>query len=210
MHTCVNCTIRSCYGPSHENMPLNCPMRSVDIMDRAFEWYSDADVKDFFIASSEIEGIGYCQWPRLREVVEFCKRMDYSKVGMAFCRGLSEEAKVVGRVLKEHRLDVVSVICKAGGVSKEKAGIKEERKLRPGKFEPMCNPIAQAGLLNEQRTQFNIAVGLCVGHDSLFFKHSAAPVTTLIAKDRVLAHNPAGALYCADSYFKDRLGLEAR
>jgi uncharacterized metal-binding protein len=25
---------------------------------------------------------------------------------------------------------------------------------------------------------------------------SRAPVITLIAKDRVLAHNPAGALYC--------------
>lgn len=28
-------------------------------------------------------------------------------------------------------------------------------------------------------------------------KHSQAPVTTLVVKDRVLAHNPAGALYSA-------------
>jgi len=38
-------------------------------------------------------------------------------------------------------------------------------------------------------------VGLCVGHDMLFTRHSRAPVTTLVVKDRVLAHNPAGALY---------------
>jgi len=59
----------------------------------------------------------------------------------------------------------------------------------------MCNPIAQAQILNEQLTDFNIVVGLCVGHDSLFFKHSEAPVTVLVAKDRVLGHNPAAALY---------------
>ena len=69
----------------------------------------------------------------------------------------------------------------------------------------MCNPIAQARLLNSQKTEFNIALGLCVGHDSMFYKYSEALVTTLVAKDRVLAHNPCGAIYCADGYFKQKL-----
>ena len=38
----------------------------------------------------------------------------------------------------------------------------------------------------------NFLVGLCVGHDSLFIKYSEAPRTTLVTKDRVLAHNPVG------------------
>ena len=46
-----------------------------------------------------------------------------------------------------------------------------------------------------------ILAGLCVGHDSLFFKHSEGLATTLVAKDRVLAHNPIGALHLADSYY---------
>ena len=100
---------------------------------------------------------------------------------------------------------VVSVICKAGGVDKTRAGIAEERKLRPGNFEPMCNPILQAELLNQQHTEFNIALGLCVGHDSLLYRYSEALVTTLVVKDRVLAHNPAGALYCADGYYEGKL-----
>jgi uncharacterized metal-binding protein len=45
-------------------------------------------------------------------------------------------------------------------------------------------------------------VGLCVGHDSLFFRHSEAPVTVLVAKDRVLAHNPAAGLYLSSSYYR--------
>jgi uncharacterized metal-binding protein len=35
----------------------------------------------------------------------------------------------------------------------------------------------------------------------MFFKHSEGLVTTLVAKDRVLAHNPIGALALADSYY---------
>ncbi len=39
-------------------------------------------------------------------------------------------------------------------------------------------------------------------NDSLFYKYSKALVTTLVAKDRVLAHNPAGALYQTGSYYR--------
>ena len=60
----------------------------------------------------------------------------------------------------------------------------------------------QAQLLNAQKTDLNVVVGLCVGHDSLFMKHSDAPVTTLITKDRVLGHNPAAALYTSNFYYK--------
>jgi uncharacterized metal-binding protein len=45
-------------------------------------------------------------------------------------------------------------------------------------------------------------VGLCVGHDSLFFRHSVAPVTVLVAKDRVTGHNPVAALYTSHSYYR--------
>jgi uncharacterized metal-binding protein len=45
-------------------------------------------------------------------------------------------------------------------------------------------------------------IGLCVGHDSLFFMHSKAPATVLVAKDRVLGHNPVAALYTTHSYYR--------
>ena len=62
--------------------------------------------------------------------------------------------------------------------------------------EVMCNPAGQADLLNRAGTDLNIICGLCVGHDAVFTARSEAPVTTLIAKDRVLAHNPAAAVWC--------------
>jgi len=86
---------------------------------------------------------------------------------------------------------------------KETIGITEEQKIKgPGKWETMCNPIAQAQILNDSHTEFNVLVGLCVGHDSLFFKYAEAPTTVLIAKDRVFGHNPVAGLYLSHSYYR--------
>ena len=57
-------------------------------------------------------------------------------------------------------------------------------------------------MLNEEKTELNIALGLCVGHDSIFYKYSEAPVTTLSAKDRLLCHASLGPLYLLDGYWK--------
>ena len=66
----------------------------------------------------------------------------------------------------------------------------------------MCNPIAQALILNEAQTEFNVVLGLCVGHDSLFLKYAEAPCTMLAVKDRLLGHNPLAAIYTIESYYR--------
>lgn len=69
----------------------------------------------------------------------------------------------------------------------------------------MCNPILQAMILNEAKTDLNVVIGLCVGHDSLFYKYAEGITTTLVTKDRVLGHNPVAALYQADTYYRKKL-----
>ena len=44
-------------------------------------------------------------------------------------------------------------------------------------------------------TDFNLMLGLCVGHDSMFLKYSEALVSVIAVKDRLLGHNPLAALY---------------
>ena len=216
MFTCAQCAVRACESGQLDKMPKNCPMRDSAYFDQLLAEYEKPENHDFFLTSSAIESLGYCRWPRLREVVEFAKRMGYIRLGMAFCGGLYKEAKVVDKLLRDQGFQVVSVICKTGAIPKAKAGVTQQtvfpqgtNGLRPIQLklleEPMCNPIAQAQLLNQAETQFNICLGLCVGHDSLFYKYSQAPVTTLVAKDRVTGHNPVAAIYCADGYFHDRL-----
>ena len=93
--------------------------------------------------------------------------------------------------------------CKVGSVDKTDIGRDEKYTCVTGKV--MCNPIMQAKLLNKAKVDLNVVVGLCVGHDSLFYKYAKGITTTLVTKDRVLAHNPVGALYQARAYYKKLL-----
>ena len=137
--------------------------------------------------------------------MEFARRMNFVRLGVAGCVGLTEEGRVLTDILESNGFEVTFVFCKAGGVPKEELGLKDSEKVRPGTFEPICNPVAQALIMNRAKTELNIIVGLCVGHDSTFIKYSKAPVTVLVAKDRVLCHNPVGALYAARGYYRHRL-----
>jgi len=154
--------------------------------------YQDSQIAELHRAASAIEGRYYGKETRLGETVLFAKELGYEKIGLAFCIGLSEEAKVVERILSKH-FEVVSVCCKVCGIDKKDFELQQ---ISSEGQEVMCNPAGQAQLLNSAETQLNIICGLCVGHDAIFSKASEAPVTTLIAKDRVLAHSPVAAIYC--------------
>ncbi|MCR4441441.1 MAG: DUF1847 domain-containing protein [Peptococcaceae bacterium] len=205
MFTCAECQVLACSGPGKDNLPKNCPMNHPRIIETSLCEYK-GEILRFARQSAITEGRGYAKWTRVEETIHFCKELSYQKIGIAFCRGMKNEAGLLSKILRAHGFSVSSVLCKCGGIAKEDVlDLKEEEKVYPGQYESMCNPIAQAMLLNEAKTEFNIAVGLCVGHDSLFFRYSHAPVTVLVAKDRVLAHNPAGALYCSESYYKKKV-----
>ncbi len=139
--------------------------------------------------------------PRIIEICEFAKKMSYGRIGLIFCGGLAKEARVVSDIFEKNGLDVVSVMCKAGGVPKEEIGLKDEEKIYAGQFEAMCNPIFQAMVANESQTDFNVLLGLCVGHDSLVLKYSKALCTVLAVKDRVTGHNPLAAIYLNENYY---------
>lgn len=203
MMYCVDCKTKACYYGETEKTPkpVSCPMGNQEIIDNSRDEYT-GKTKEFARQSALIESEGYCRWTRVEETIRFCRAMDYRKIGLAFCIGLKKEAAVMSNILKSWGFEVVSINCKFSGLLKEEIGIAEGEKLRPGSREVMCNPIGQALYLNSEKTDINLVIGLCVGHDSLFFKNSEAPCSVLIVKDRVLGHNPAAALYCSDGYMK--------
>lgn len=137
----------------------------------------------------------YGKLTRVEETVLYAKLRGYKKLGLAFCVGLSQEAELFTNLLFNEGFEVVSVCCMCGGLSSEDVALPEEEKILPGQRQPMCNPIGQAAVLDAEGCELNILLGLCVGDDTLFVKHSNAPVTVVAVKDRVLAHNPLGALY---------------
>lgn len=153
--------------------------------------YSDPLDQKLFVVAAEVEALFYKKICRVDETMEFARRMGFKKLGIAFCIGLAKEARILGEILSRE-FEVHSVCCKVGSITKAEMDMVE----RPWIGAYSCNPIEQARILDEEGTEFNIVLGLCVGHDSLFYKHSKAPVTTLVAKDRKLGHNPVAALYC--------------
>ncbi len=196
MYNCALCAAHACNKMKLQEAPKNCPSLD-EAMENWKEIYKDDENFKIAKAAAEVVSEGYGQKTRLEETIDFARRCNYHNLGLAFCIGLSNEAKVLSRVLSYNGFTVNSIICKNGGISKDFIGIDSSV--------PMCNPIAQAEFLNQADTDMNILLGLCVGHDSLFIKYSKAPVTVFAVKDRVLAHNPLGAIYQADSYYKDKL-----
>lgn len=210
---CTKCTMRVCPGERYMEGPENCPTRiRADTVQEVKERYRDPAFAELARVSSLVEGLSYYHVPwsrgptpqttRLEEIIRFALKMGYKKLGVAFCVGLSNEAEMLVPILENCGFEVVSVCCKLGGVPKEEIGIKDEEKINPGAYESMCNPICQAEVLNGDGCDFNIMLGLCVGHDSLFLKHAQAPTTVFAVKDRLLGHNPLAALYLSRSYYR--------
>lgn len=212
---CAECSVKNriCESGQSRKSPAFCPTKNYkSVIEKALKEYEKPEINEFARMASIQEGECYINReikpytlhpskPRVQEICEFASKMNYKRLGIAFCGGLHKEARVLSDILNAQDFNVVSVMCKCGGVPKETVGLSEEQKIRGNEFEPMCNPIIQAAILNEENTDFNILVGLCVGHDSLFFKYSKAFTTVLIAKDRVLGHNPVAALYTSGSYY---------
>lgn len=212
---CAKCTRVVCNSKASLKGPENCPTKTKQgLIQKALAEYDQPENKEFARQASIQEFECYMhlpeglttRYPRVEEVAQFAKKMGYKKLGVASCIGLKDEAEILTKILENRGFEVVSVCCKAGAIPKERIGITKEQKIAgPGAFEAMCNPITQAEILNSEETEFNILVGLCVGHDSLFFKYSKAPVTVLVAKDRVFGHNPVMGLYLAPSFYYRKL-----
>ena len=215
--SCASCDLitakRICFSPKGAGSK-GCPtlIQGKALRDSLAE-YEKAKIKEFARQASIQEGECYANRhikpfvmeptkTRIVEIMEFARKMSYEVLGMAFCLGLAKEAKVVEGIFKIHGFEVVSAICKAGRVPKSKIGLKDKEMILQGTDEAMCNPIFQAKILNKAKTDFNVLLGLCVGHDSLFFKYAKAPTTVLAVKDRVTGHNPLASVYLSDSYYR--------
>jgi uncharacterized metal-binding protein len=173
-------------------------------VERAYQ--EQEDLRRLALESARTEAAGYNQATRIEEIMDFARRIGAGKLGIAHCVGLMREARLAREILMAGGFEVFTVCCKVGSVPKEAVGLKDEEKVRPGQYEALCSPVAQAALLDRAGTQLNVVIGLCVGHDSLFFMHSKAPVTVLVAKDRVLGHNPVACLYTSHSYYRRLVG----
>lgn len=213
---CAICDVplqeRRCTSPQGNGIK-GCPtLLKKSLVEQARKEYEKKDIREFARMTSVQEGECYANRdkdpylmhpvkPRILEICEFAEKMKFKRLGLVFCGGLAKEAEIVSGIFTQKGFDVVSVMCKVGGVPKEDIDVKDDEKIFRGRFEAMCNPILQALIVNDARTELNILLGLCVGHDSLFLRYGKAPATVLAVKDRVTGHNPLAAIYTAGNYY---------
>lgn len=203
--SCTLCHVEACITkPGSKKPPKFCAMVQEKTALQKIEkkYLEQPELNKMALAASRTAAAGYMQRTRIEDIIDFAKRMGVKKLGIAHCNGLFSEARIAADIFSKHDFVIYSVCCKVGSIPKEKIGLKKHEKGHPNCFEALCNPIAQAELLNKKQTDLNVMIGLCVGHDSLFFKFSEAPVVVLVVKDRVLGHNPVAALYTANSFYR--------
>lgn len=205
--TCESCGNIACYNGGE--YPDFCLTKNIDrlSLETTLERYGEDEfLARLMQASAAIDAEGYLKMTRVEETVEFIKRMDFKLVGIASCVSLMKEVRAFCRILDKNEIAYRVASCKIGRQDKSACNIREEDRMKPvDQMEAMCNPLMQAEYLASEGTDFNIVVGLCVGHDVVFNMNSQAPFTSLIVKDRVTCHSPAAPLNHLDGIYRKLL-----
>jgi uncharacterized metal-binding protein len=172
---CLDCKNKSCKRSGADCFGLKEASRDV---------YAGQETKQIVKNSSVLVDDGRAgELSRFQETVEFCKLQGYRKVGLAYCFGLEKYASAVRDKMSAEGVNILPARCTIGGI-REKDIIAE----KPGEA-ISCNPAGQARFLNE-RADFVIEMGLCLGHDVIFHRELKVPFTVLLVKDRAYDHAP--------------------
>lgn len=140
--------------------------------------YSSVDLDTMRIAEeSRLQGRN-----RIEEIISYAQKAGIKRIGIANCLSVQKEADFLRTKLSE-TFEVHSVDCKIGKLSSADLLGNNAKGIS-------CNPVGQAMFLAQAKTELNISLGLCMGHDIVFNNNSQAPVTTLLVKDRQHKHNP--------------------
>lgn len=100
--------------------------------------YDDPETLMVSLESARVEAEGYCQWTRVEEIVQFAKKMEFKKVGIANCISFVDHAYVLSGILESHGFEVVSLACKNGNIPKEALGLADSEKIRSGVSSRRC------------------------------------------------------------------------
>jgi uncharacterized metal-binding protein len=189
--TCI-CPKQGCWHGNDVRIREYCQANNyLEVIERATSEYGKPNVISLYKAASVVGEHNEGMTPRIEEALLLAKELKLKRVGFAACVSMGWELDKLMKLFTKEGFDVFTAGCQIGGVSAESRGVPEVKDC----VRSLCNPIAQAEILNTEDTQLNYILGLCIGHDILFTQYSKAPASTLIVKDRVTGNNPAAALY---------------
>jgi uncharacterized metal-binding protein len=191
-YACAHCTTTSCFSGNPERMPASCPTRTAPGLARDSEPYRVPETQARMRAAdaTPFAPDGTLR-NRIDEIVAFARLQSFRRIGIAFCVTMTKEAQRLAHWLRERGFETEAVCCRVGAIDYDEIGLA---KAHPERFAAICNPVAQARLLDARNVDLVVQMGLCVGHDLILQQECAAPVTTLVVKDRVHDHHSIAAL----------------
>jgi uncharacterized metal-binding protein len=188
---CV-CVKQGCWRGDRSKISSYCEANNyLDELDRSNKEYPKKDVAGIYKAACVVRAHNDGMTPRIEEALLYAKELKLRKIGFAACVSMVSELDLLVKLFTQEGFEVYTAGCQIGGADAKKRGVPEVQ----GYSASWCHSIAQAEILNKEKTELNFILGLCMGHDILFCQYSQAPVSTLIVKDRVTGNNPAAALY---------------
>jgi len=178
----MNCT--TCEDKVCRKQQISCNRENFvknDIIDQ----YKDTSHSEIVKAAAELVDSGRAgTLSRMQEIIEFAKRMNYQKLGIAYCYGMEQQAKEIETILTDEWFEVSAVSCSVGGLK------QSEVNTTSCIHKVSCNPLGQAEQLNAEKVDLTLVVGICLGHDILLNRNLGMDFTTLVVKDRKYNHAP--------------------
>lgn len=179
---CASCFQQLCVGGGFQKKPF-CPTNIYpEVYPVATAAYDeDAETRKMARNAAITEARGYIAWPRLKDIIEFARAMEYARLTVFFCPDLWKEAKRACRILVENGFTVSSRVCRLSA-------------------SPPQMPADLIDDIMQTKPDFIINAGLCFAQEAQISTIQNLPATTFIAKDGALNNYPAAAIYCSDDW----------
>lgn len=114
MYKCGKCNLRGCSNGNMDKLMKICPTREIELQQKAKQLYEEEENRKIAYNAGLVEAEGYCQYTRLKEIIEFAKKCGYKKIGIAFCIGLKREMQTVQKYLNIMGLKYFLLYVKMG------------------------------------------------------------------------------------------------
>lgn len=189
---CATCTTAASFRGDCTRMPEGCPSLTRPELTKDVSPYLEPDTAHLMrVADAAPFTPERQKRNRVEELIFFAQERGLTRLGVAYCVSMTKEAQALARRLEAEGLHAELACCRVGAVDYDEIALP---KAHPERFASICNPVAQAKLLDEANVELIVQMGLCLGHDLLLQQTAKAPVTTLVVKDRALDHHPIAAL----------------
>ena len=101
--SCIDCAVKNC-SKMDKTYPDFCLTTHMDeeVLNEAMECYNEDENRKVTIAAAEVEYENYCKHTRVEEIMDFAKKINAKKIGIATCVGLLKESRILADILRRH------------------------------------------------------------------------------------------------------------